>query len=282
MKTDKGKRFMKRVLTMFFSHFFADEGLYPAAGVPSAGYFILISTTFFCIITALNHTLQLSYEKIRRIIRWIVGVLWTLELIKIRYRFCYGNGENLNTWVPLYYCSITLFAGLLSALGHGVIQHVGDVFLCAGGLCGGICFLIYPATSLMSFPAWHFLSIHSFLYHGCMTYLGILLNRSGLVQLNWHDFGYYAFYVLFFCIIALRLNQRTGSNLMFISNPLPGTMYSTVALLLGELYTPAMILIQMTIPFMVIMWFKKNTNLLNRPAWYDGTFAVVHHHRHAL
>lgn len=242
----------------------------------------LIASTFFCIMTALNHTLQLSYEKIRRIIRWMVGVLWVLELIKIRYRFYYGYKENLNTWVPLYYCSITLFAGLLSAVGNGLIQHIGDVFLCAGGLCGGICFLIYPATSLMSFPAWHFLSVHSFLYHGCMTYLGILMNRSGLVTLNWRDFRYYVLYVLFFCLAALRLNQRTCSNLMFISNPLPGTMYNTVALLLGNFYTPAMILIQMTVPFFVILRFKKNTTLLNRPYWYDGTFAIVHHHKHAL
>lgn len=273
---------MRGIFTVFFSHFFADEGVYPASGVPSAGYFVLISSTCFLIVIALNHTLQLPYEKKRRLIRWIVSGLWILEIIKIGYRLSYGYGENLNTWVPLYYCSITLFAGLLSAAGHGVVQHIGDVFLCVGGLCGGICFLIYPATSLMSFPAWHFLSIHSFLYHGCMTYLGILMNRSGMVSLDWRDFRYYALYVLFFCLIALRLNQRTGSNLMFISNPLPGTMYETAAVILGKLYTPFMILIQMTVPFAVIMWFKKNTTLLCRPDWYDGSFVMVHHHRHAL
>lgn len=271
---------MKGFFSWIVSHFFADEGVYSPAGIPSVGYFTLMFSTFFCIATALNHTLQLSYEKIRHIIRWMTGILWTLEIIKICFRLHYGYEYNLNTWVPLYFCSITLFASLLSSIGKGIVQHIGDVFLCIGGLCGGICFLLYPATSLMSFPAWHFLSIHSFLYHGCMTYLGILLNRSGLVHLDWHDFKYYAFYVLFFCLIAQYLNQKTGSNLMFISNPLPGTMYNTVAKILGRFYTPAMIIIQMTVPFFVIMWFKNNTDLLNRPGWYDNAYQAVHIRRH--
>lgn len=265
---------MEKLLEMFF----ADEGKYPAAGIPSAGYFILIITTFYFIYRGLNATLQWSYAKIRKLMLWLISILWILEIVKICFRFYYGYRDQLNTWVPLYYCSITLFAGILSCFTTGIFQHIGDVFISIGGLIGGICFLLYPTTSLASFPAFHFLSVHSFLYHGCMTYLGILLNRSGLVNLTWKDLKYYMLYVCFFCIVALILNQMTGSNLMFISQPLEGTMYYVAYKILGPLYTPCMILIQMTIPFIVIMWFKKHTALLTRPAWYDHPCLKVRKH----
>ncbi|MCH4020332.1 MAG: YwaF family protein [Erysipelotrichaceae bacterium] len=270
---------MKKILHDILARFFADEGIYPAAGIPSKGYFVLIIATILCIYFGLKHTLQWSYTRIRSLIKTMIVILCLLEIIKIGWRFYYGYGPQLNTWVPLYFCSITLFAGILSAFAKGTLQHIGDVFLCTGGLCGGIVFLMYPATSLMSFPAFHFLSIHSFLYHGCMTYLGILMNRSGLVCLKSSDFRYYAMYVLFFCILALILNQRKDSNLMFISKPLDGTMYQLMGKICGKLYTPLMILIQMTIPFAVILWFKNNTALLSRPAWY-GMAAVSALHCH--
>ncbi|MDD6259074.1 MAG: YwaF family protein [Erysipelotrichaceae bacterium] len=261
---------MSEILKIIFGRFLADEGIYPAAGIPSVGYLILMGTTFLGIYTALNHTLQWSYERIRKLVKRMILILWGLEIFKIGFRFYYGYQSQLNTWVPLYFCSITLFAGLLSVFGHGMARHIGDVFICVGGLIGGICFLLYPSSSLLLFPADHFLSIHSFLYHGCMTYLGILFNRSGLVKLEWKDMKYYAWYIGFFCVLALYLNIRTGSNLMFISHSFNGTLLDIVAKILGRLYTPALILIQMTVPFQVVMWFKHNTSLLTRPVWYDG------------
>ena len=57
-------------------------------------------------------------------------------------------------------------------------------------------------------------------------------------------------------------------------------MYQLMGKICGKLYTPLMILIQMTIPFAVILWFKNNTALLSRPAWYDmaAVSALPCHH----
>lgn len=243
--------------------FFADEGVYKPAGIPSTGYFILMFGTIVSIITALKYTETWSYPMIRNLLKAMIIILWILEFCKIAYRFHYGYQKKLNTWVPLYFCSITLFAGLLSAFGNGTIQHIGDVFLCSGGFIGGICFLIYPSTSLLTFPAWHFLSIHSFVYHGSMTYLALLMNRSGLVDLSWNDLIYYAGYVGFFCLFALIINKKTGSNLMFISDSFPGPLYQIAHFILRRLYTPAMILFQMIPPFQFTMLIKYYTPLFH-------------------
>lgn len=254
--------FKGNFMKSFAKRFFADEGVYPPAGIPSAGYFILIFLTIFIIGTSLHFTLRWSYADIRMLLRVIIITLWILEIIKIAYRWHYGYKKNLNTWVPLYFCSITLFAGLLSSFAKGIARHIGDVFICTGGLVGGVCFLMYPSTSLPQFPACHFLSIHSFLYHGCMTFLGILLNRSHMVNLTWHDMIYVFCYTVFFCLLALILNLKTGSDLMFLNQAFPGDLGRLTKKVFGKFYSLFMILVQSTAPFVSIMLIHLNTTLL--------------------
>lgn len=261
---------MIKLIQKILQRFFAAPGVYEAGGLASIGHIILLSTTIFFVVRALNKTLTYSYEQIRSIIKWISVTLCILEVCKIIFHFAAGNGEDLNTWVPLYFCSIAMFAGILSGFGKGIAQHIGDVFLSTGGLIGGICFLLYPSSSLLIYPSYHFLSIHSFVYHGCMTYLGILINRSGLYQLKMSDIRFYAMYVLFFCMLAWFVNVRKNTNLMFISDTFQGTFLDLCYNVLGKLYTPVLILVQMFVPFLVIAWFKDNTALLSRPAWYPA------------
>lgn len=52
----------------------------------------------------------------------------------------------------LYYCSILLYAGIFSSLKNKFIKRVGDVFLATGGIVAGIVFIIFPTTSLLTYP----------------------------------------------------------------------------------------------------------------------------------
>lgn len=259
---------MKQFGRKFMHYFFADPGEYKPAGILSPGHFLLAGMAVFGIYEALTHTLLLPEAALRSLIRKIIIVLWVLECIKIHFRIRTGSEADYDTWVPLYFCSITLYAGIASGFGRGIIQHIGDVFLASGGLIAGICFMLYPSSSLLIYPTFHFLSVHSFIYHGTMTYLGILMNRTGLINLTWHDLWYYALYVLMFCIIALIINHRRGCNLMFISAPFHGTFLDTVYKILGKSYTVVLCLVQMIVPYVVIMMFKTWTPLLTRPLWY--------------
>lgn len=268
---------MKELLRKLLHMFLCAKGEFAAAGLFSAGHFVLLALTIYGIIVALNKTLQYTYPKIREIIKKQVVFLSALEVLKIYFNFRSGNSSELMSWVPLYFCTICIYAGWLSCFGRGFLQHLGDVFLATGSLIGGICFLLYPSSSILLYPAFHFLTLHSFLYHGTMVYIGILLNRSGLVQLSWKDMKEYAIYVVAFCMIALAFNLTSGTNFMFISDTFHGTLLDIPYNILGPaFYTPASIAVQATVPFMVIMWFKKHTALLTRPDWYsfDSSLAV--------
>lgn len=253
----------------FWDHFTAPEGKYPASGLFSFGHFFLLVLSFLGLRWALNHTLPLPYGELRRIIRILAVVLLTLEVIKISFkRIKEHSTSKYDSWIPLYYCSIAMYAAVLSGFGTGIWQRMGDVFLAVGALIGGICFLLYPSSSIMIYPWTHFLSLHSFFYHTAMTYLGILVSRTGLLELSWQDFPLYAVFFGLFCAIAYWLNRKYDLNLMFISKPFHGTFQDRVYKIVGKYFSAVLILVQMIVPFVVIMLFKLNTALLSRPGWY--------------
>ena len=156
---------MKQFGRKFIHYFIADPGEYKPAGILSPGHFLLAGMAVFGIYEGLTHTLLLPEAALRSLIRKIIIVLWVLECIKIHFRIRTGSEADYDTWVPLYFCSITLYAGIASGFGRGIIQHIGDVFLASGGLIAGICFMLYPSSSLLIYPTFHFLSVHSFIYH---------------------------------------------------------------------------------------------------------------------
>ena len=98
----------------------------------------------------------------------------------------------------------------------------------------------------------HFLSIYSFLFHGTMVYLGLLINITHYIKLEWKDIGYFASLVGILCIVALVINNICDSNLMFISKDFPGTPVTILYHLAGKWFTPIMIIIQMTLPFIIV------------------------------
>lgn len=238
---------------------FADIGTYEACGIFTRGHFILMIITVVGIIIALKYSFQKNKQEVHKIIVWITTIMCGLEVFRISYNIKKNSIYDVNTYLPLYYCSILLYAGLLSSFGKGILKKVGDVSLAAGTAVGGIVFLIYPSTSLPMYPAFHILSIHSFLYHGTMIYLGILINVTKYTELKKGDFKYFASLIGIMCVIALIVNSFTDGNLMFISNNFPNTPMEILYKLTngGILYSLIMIVIQITIPFYITYYLIK-------------------------
>lgn len=223
-----------------------------SCGIFTLGHFILIILTTVGIITALIKTKNKSKDDVSRIIKNMTIIIWILEILKIIFNLYIGEIHNVNSYLPLYYCSLLLYAGAMSSFGKGKIKRAGDVFLATGGIIGGIIFIIFPTTSLPSYPMIHFLSIYSFLFHGTMVYLGLLINITHYIKLEWKDIGYFASLVGILCIVALVINNICDSNLMFISKDFPGTPVTILYHLAGKWFTPIMIIIQMTLPFIIV------------------------------
>lgn len=239
---------------------FASPGEYEPCGLFTIDHLKLIIITIIGIVIALKKTIKKSKEEIYQIIRRCTKIIWILEIIIISFKLKTGNIRDVNNYVPLYYCSLLLYAGALASFAKGVLKRVGEIFLATGGIIGGIIFILMPTTTLPTYPAWHFVSIHSFLYHGIMVYLGILINATNYITIHFSDIKYYASLVGIVCVLAYIMNNIFDSNLMFISKEFPGTPIAWLYKVTGPFYTLVASIGQMTLPFYTIeavLKFKK-------------------------
>lgn len=235
--------------------FFAKQGMYEACGIFTPQHFILIAITLVAIIIALKFTIN-KKDDVQRIIKKCTIFICIFEIIKITFKIITDGLDNLNNYVPLYYCSILIYAGLLSSFCKGKLKRTGDVFLATGGAIGGITFIVFPTTSLTYYPMWHLMSIHSFIFHGIMVYLSLLVNLTHYIKLEKQDIVYYSAFVGIICIIAYIVNKIYGSNLMFISENYPGMPIEIIYNSTGPFFTIVMMLAQMFIPFYIIYGLK--------------------------
>lgn len=244
--------------------FSARPGEYAPCELYSLGHLILLVVTAVAIIVAVEITKTQDKNRIRKIIRIVTLVVWILEVIKIIFNFSIGNGKNPNTYLPCYYCSLLLYAGIFSSLGKGKLQRLGDVFLETGGIIAGIVFLIFPTTTLPEYPTLHFLSLHSFLFHGMMIYIGIIMNLGKYVVLSQKDIKYYASLIITMSIVSYIINMILNTNFMFITKDLPKTPLAYFYKILGRFYTPFMVLIQSFPPFYVMFGITKLIKCKNK------------------
>ena len=152
---------------------FARPGEYKPCGIFSLEHFGLIAVTIVCIAIAIKNTYKSSKEEVKKIIKNCTIMLWFMEIFIIIFKLCTGDPRNVNNYVPLYYCSILLYAGTLSSFFKGKLKRMGDVFLATGGIIGGIVFILLPTTSLPAYPALHIVSLHSF-YQRIFSLLSII------------------------------------------------------------------------------------------------------------
>ena len=232
--------------------FFSKPEEYEPCGIYNIKHLILFLLTATCIALAVKFTKIEKKEDIKNIIKKSTLIIWLLEISKIIFVALIGRGKEINKIVPLYYCSLLLYSGILSSFGKGMLKKMGDVFLSTGGIVAGIVFLLFPTTSLPEYPMIHFISLHSFFFHGTMIYLGIIINKYKYVDLKLRDIKYYSLLIFIICILAYVVNTKYASNLMFISQDFPGTPISKIYNSTGVLYTPIMCLAQMTLPFLIV------------------------------
>ncbi len=180
-----------------------------------------------------------------------VFILW--EIAKIIFKFIIGD-TYLDHWLPLYFCSLFIYALAFLSFGKGRVYKLGEAFISGGCIVAGLAYLIIPATSLMDFPIYHFLSIHSMLFHSSMVYLGIMYIYKHRVKLNKVDYCYYASFVGGFLLLSLVLNIALNQNFMIIKNPvnIPIDIVNKLASACPWLYTAFAILLYLTIPFFAI------------------------------
>lgn len=221
-------------------------------GMFSIEHFILLAITTICIVIALKHTKNMEKDKVKKLIKKTTIFLWILEIIKIIFNIKNYGINAVNKYVPLYFCSLILYAGIFSGYCKGFIKKMGDVFLSTGGIIAGLIFLISPLTSITTYPAIHFISLHSFVLHGIMVYIGLLMLITRYTTIEKSDIKYYSAIIIGISIIAYVVNLIFDSNLMFISQNYPGTFIEIIYNATGKIFPLFMIIAQATMPFYTV------------------------------
>jgi uncharacterized membrane protein YwaF len=139
-----------------------------------------------------------------------------MEIIKISLRV--AKNQAPDSYMPLYYCSLFIFAIWLSFAKNGILKTVAYSYMTMGAILAACFNIFYPSTSLALFPIWHPGAIHSFVYHYLMALTGILLLVKGTyVPKKIHSVHYFA-YIFVACVISAIINPILGTNCMFLAD----------------------------------------------------------------
>ena len=235
--------------------FFSKSGAYTAYEMFSYEHIKILIICTICIVIGLMLSHKMDKKQVHKTIRIYTLVLWTMETGKIIFNLIMGS--NPNSFIPLYFCSIPLYAGIMSSVGKGKIKKTGDVFLAVGGVVGGIAYIISPSTTAGMYPGFHFITMQSFVHHALMVYLGILMLMKEYVQLKLKDWKYYTGIISVVSVIAYGINIVLDTNLMFITRTFQGTAIDVVYKLSPELFPVSMTVIQGVLPYFVVYGVAK-------------------------
>ena len=130
-----------------------------------------------------------------------------MEIIKITIAFINGEGDKLDHWVPLYFCSMFIYATWLAGYAKGKIADLGRAFVGTGGIIAGLSFLIFPTTSFTMYPLFHYFCMYSMVYHSLMVFLGITYLLNGVVKIDKKSFIDYVIFCSVLNILAIIVNS---------------------------------------------------------------------------
>ena len=198
--------------------FFAPEGRYPACGMFTAAHLLAAAGCLLLAFTlAMTVGRRMSGKTLRRLALAVAVVLTALELLKIGHAFFSGRPAP-DAWIPLSFCSLFMASLWLYCFGRGLAQRAAAVYLTYAAPVAGLAFLVIPATSLMHYPIWHFLSVHSLSFHTLMLFFGLSLQLRAQ-RLDVRQYLSYAVLLLPCCLLATLLNHTLPANLMSLREP---------------------------------------------------------------
>lgn len=173
-------------LSFLLQNFFTHKDFLPPANEIPGTLFTPLHLVFsaFCIAAVVICSLLLS-KKAEKTVRITFGMLWALlvilEISKITWETLTGATVNFE-WtgvLPLYPCSIFLYAMPFAIWGKGQVRFAACGYICSLGLLGGAINFVYPANILGSYSCISFAGFHTFLYHGALVFCAMTMLLSG-------------------------------------------------------------------------------------------------------
>ena len=176
---------MEKLLFLLKNFFTHKDFLPPASEIPGTLFTPLhFAFSAVCIATVIIGAILLS-KKSETTIRTAFTVIWAtlviLETTKIIWETFSGSTVNFE-WtgiLPLYPCSIFMYAMPFAIWGKGVVRHAACGYVCSLGFLGGAINFVYPANILNNYSCISFAGFHTFLYHGALVMCTLVMLMSG-------------------------------------------------------------------------------------------------------
>lgn len=192
---------------IFLSKFFCKENEYEPIGMFSVGHIVTLIIFLLIVAFCAYKCRKIGKDKAIFLTKIIAIVVTVLEIIKITIAFINGEGDKLDHWVPLYFCSMFIYAAWLAGYAKGKIADLGRAFVGTGGIIAGLSFLIFPTTSFTMYPLFHYFCMYSMVYHSLMVFLGITYLLNGVVKIDKKSFIDYVIFCSVLNILAIIVNS---------------------------------------------------------------------------
>ena len=170
------------LLRNFFTH---KDFLPGAEQLPGTLFTPLHFVASACWIALIVLVCILLRKKGEKTLRGVFTGLWAsvvvLEFVKIAWETCCGAAVEFE-WggnLPLYPCSIFMYAMPFAIWGKGKIRYAACGYVCSLGLLGGAINFVYPANILNNYSCISFAGCHTLFYHGVMVLCAMLMLLSG-------------------------------------------------------------------------------------------------------
>ncbi len=201
---------MLLAIRLFYDNFTAED----VAGMFSLWHFIFLLIFIGLLAGALFCCKHIKDRQVQKILRWSAIIVTVVEAVKIALRIAKDGGTD--TWIPLYYCSLFLYAIWMTGSRKEWLSRMGYSYITMGGILAACLFTLYPSTSLAIYPALHPASLHSLLYHWLMAFVGVLILWKKQFVPKARDALLYFIFVLSACIVGYFVNEWVHSNCMFL------------------------------------------------------------------
>lgn len=246
---------------------FSSANKQTACGMWSPTYIIALTIVITLIVVGLIFSSKMSSKGVHIVL--IVMALFSglTEIGKMIFvGVTYGIKEV--EFLPLYFCSLFIYSTIFACFKNKILQTTGLSFLFFGGIIGATAFFIYPNACIPNYPIYHYMCLRTMLFHGSMIYTGILIVITGYYKPNIKHFINYVIALAIVCILAYIINVTTGSDLMYISKPLPFSLSKTVYNAVPQLYPFIIMILETVVPFfasyfiycLITFIIKKSTN----------------------
>jgi hypothetical protein len=169
------------LLKNFFTH---KDKLAPAEQLPGTMFtpmHFAVAGILLAIVILCAFWIRKKEKRIKPVFIILWATVSVLEIVKIVWESTTGNtvGLEISGILPLYPCSIFMYAMPFAIWGKGKVKQSACGYVCTLGLLGASVNFFYPMTVLYRYSILSFSAMHSMLYHAIMLFTCLTMLLSG-------------------------------------------------------------------------------------------------------